>query len=214
MDSPPPFYRRWMQPAHWAILWPGLPELWQGGDFSALIQAVIFSGLLNLCILSTWVWLDLLPGAAWIGAWLILTGFWIISCYSNARALQKLAYISSGETSANLFIQAQTEYLRGNWFEAENHVERLLQRRSNDVEARLLLVAIYRESGHFQAATQELAIVETLSDAAGWRFEILREKAYLQSLSVLPPTVANTPLASSDIPPNTPTIQPITASAA
>src|SRR5688572_5793578 len=101
-----------MQLARWCtVLWPGLAGLWLRGSWSGLMAACGFALLLNLALLSTVVWIELLHPAVRFGAWVAVSAAWLIAAAISARRLLG----ANGDESAevDLFIAAQTEYLRG-----------------------------------------------------------------------------------------------------
>ena len=55
-----------------SCLWPGLPRLWLRGDWLSLGAAVAFGAALNLVLVSSFVWPELLPTSLVILGWLSL----------------------------------------------------------------------------------------------------------------------------------------------
>ena len=80
------------------------------------------------------------------------------------------------------FIQAQTEYLRGSWADAQTLLETLLERRPRDSEARLLLATLLRHSRRLTKARQQLEILERFDESLPWQFEINRERELLKEI--------------------------------
>jgi hypothetical protein len=78
-----------------------------------------------------------------------------------------------------LFNQAQREYLKGNWAEARELLERRLRLRPRDVESRLLLVSVLRRVGRFQAAVSEIELLEGMDEARPWGLELVKERERL-----------------------------------
>jgi len=166
-----------------AAVWPGLPELWQRGTPTAIGQALCFSILLNLCIVSTWGWTEVLENGVRATAWLVTLGFWGWGVVGNRRFLLAVSYSSAQAASGDLFPAAQREYLRGNWLETERLVSELLSRNPSDVEAQLLLVALLRQTDNATAALEQLDAAERMTGCERWRLEILRERAVLKSMA-------------------------------
>ena len=165
-----------------AAVWPGLPELWQRGTPTALGQAIFFSILLNLCIVATWGWTEVLENPVRATAWLVTLGFWGWGIVGNHRFLQGVAYSSAQAATGDLFPAAQREYLRGNWLETERLVSELLARNPSDVEAQLLLVALLRQTDNAVAALEQLDAAERMTGCERWRLEIFRERAVLKAM--------------------------------
>ena len=75
---------------------------------------------------------------------------------------------------------AQTDYLAGNWFEAEAKLLQILHDFPRDAESQLLLVGVLRRTRRFRPALRRLAHLETFDSASRWRYEILRERAIIE----------------------------------
>jgi len=156
----------------WTLTWPGLPALWRQGSWQGLIQAIAFALLLNTLILCTYGWSEI----SWVGfrvvGWLLVGGWWGWAAWRTGQTWHELA--AAGE-SADVFPNAQREYLKGNWFQAEQLLMRLLQRNNSDVDARLLLVTLLRHTKRRAAAAEQLRRLEKTDGAEKWRLEIHRE---------------------------------------
>src|SRR5262245_24302398 len=145
--------------------WPGLPRLWIVGDWSALAGAIAFGAALNFLIVSTWEGIDLLSAGVGVWAWLFLGGWWLFAAIRAYRGLPTLIRRTTVDQESldnldskqrGLFIQAQGEYLRGNWFEAESLLKQLLRISRQDVDARLCLATLYRRTRRYEEAWSEL----------------------------------------------------------
>ncbi len=145
-------------------------------------MAIAFAVLLNLVLLASFVRAD---GAwkSWCGyGWAILVAFWAFGVWQAVRC-HVLASDLPGHDQQDLFIQAQAEYLRGHWVEAQALLEQLIQRNLDDVEAHLLLSSVYRRSRRIDLARRQLGRLCELDGAARWRFEIERELVLLDAVS-------------------------------
>jgi hypothetical protein len=164
----------------WVLcLWPGLPQLWRRGAWSGLGLACGFAALLNLLLLSTLVWTELAGPAAlrlaWLGLGLSWGGISLWSLWHGPPEPQAAV----PPVERDLFPRALNEYLRGNWFEAEVCLSRLLEAEPGDVDSRLLLASLLRRSGRRDAARGELERLERFELAVKWRLEIERERRLL-----------------------------------
>jgi len=83
------------------------------------------------------------------------------------------------KASEDLFIQAQTEYLKGHWCEAESLLRKLVNE-AQDVDAHLSLAALYRQTNRCDEARSVLRMLERFDGAEKWRFEIERERLLLE----------------------------------
>ena len=158
----------------WLCVWPGLVRLWIFGDFSALLLSAGFAILLNLALLSTFVWPQWLGIHFPIIAWSVLLVVWLGSWFVSSRVLVDSfdPYTTNDPKSDALFIAAQTEYLKGNWHEAEALIMRLLRFRPRDIEARLLLATIHFHAGSFDESQNQLDQLNKLDAANRWRLEL------------------------------------------
>jgi hypothetical protein len=163
------------------VLWPGLPQLWLRGDVSALILAGGFSALLNLAVIATWSWTELLTWPLLAVAWAGVVLFWLVSLVSAVLQIPALIRIPSPKLTADLFRAAQGEYLRGNWFEAEVALNQLLEVDPTDADAHLMLATLARRIGQHAEAGERLRQLGTLERAGKWRLEIAQELQLLAS---------------------------------
>ncbi len=170
-------------PPQWLCFWPGLLRLWLYGEFSSLMLATGFSILLNLALLSTFVWPQWLGFHFPIVAWSILIVVWVGSWWISSRTVLSPidAQPAPDERADALFIAAQTEYLRGNWHEAEALIVRQLRSRPKDIEARLLLVSMHLQNDHFDDARSEVETIEKFDASNRWRFELNQIKLRLDA---------------------------------
>jgi hypothetical protein len=160
--------------------WPGLASLWYRGVPRALLLAILFCWAISLLLLATFVW----PG--WFDAWVIRCSWvgalvvWLVASVKNHLNFQRLVG-HADDRAQTAFVQAQAEYLKANWFEAEAILLDLLQEFPRDAEATLLLVGVLRHTQRWQPALRRLEQLEMLETAGPWRFEIQRERAIIQS---------------------------------
>lgn len=164
-------------------LWPGLAPLWWRGTWSGLVAAVAFAAGLNLLLVATFVW------PAWVErpwptlGWAALGGVWLVACWRNWRKLPTLVDDQPDATAQGLFIQAQTEYLKGNWYDAEKLVQQLLGRRPRDIEGLLLLATLLRHTRRLAEATQWLDRLERMNGSGRWLLEIAQERQKVEKLA-------------------------------
>jgi cytochrome c-type biogenesis protein CcmH/NrfG len=81
-----------------------------------------------------------------------------------------------------LFIQAQAEYLKGHWFEAETLLGQLLENQDSDVDAQLMLATLYRRTGRIEDGRRKLQELERMDGANKWVLEMAREREMLDRL--------------------------------
>jgi hypothetical protein len=169
-----------MQRLRWLTLaWPGLPQLWFAGSLTGLAVAIGFAALLNLGLLSGWLWTELFSPQIQSLIWLAAGVFWLAAAASSARWVAGLSMSGPSADDEGLFNLARSEYLKGNWFEAEVTLDRLLTRNVLDVEARLMLAMLLRHTRRDAEASQHFAQLSRMEGAERWELEISREQARL-----------------------------------
>ena len=162
-----------------ACLWPGLLRLWYAGEFSSLLEAFAFAALLNLAILATFFRPDAVSLVWRAGIWATVGLFWLYGLWQGFRSAAPDEPADSAPDQQDLFIRAQSEYLRGHWVEAQTLVEQLIELNPEDIEARLLLAAVFRRTRRIDLSRFQLRQAQDLAGAARWRFEIGQELAAL-----------------------------------
>lgn len=136
-----------------------------------------------MAVLSQVIWPELLPTAVAWSLWPLVGGYWLYGLVQSYRQLPKMRITpvservqpdtESGEerASANLFSEAQREYMKKNWYEAETLLLELLNYCDTDIEARLMLAALYRHTGRLEEAEQQLERVSRSDGASEWNYE-------------------------------------------
>jgi len=91
--------------------------------------------------------------------------------------------ISSSHTSASegeiLYCQAQQSYLRRDWLEAERLLDRLLQLDPLDVDAQLMLAAVYRLTNRPEQSRRALRFLDRMDSSGKWKWELRQEREKL-----------------------------------
>ena len=158
-------------------LWPGLPQLARDGSWAALAVAVAAAVLLNAVLLSTFVWTDIVAPApriiCWVfvgAAWTVAIGYW--TWKDRPGHPRSGSASAAGKTDGKTFEEAQAEYLKGNWFEAERKLNILLRHDEHDIEARLLMATLMRHTRRFDDATHQLNLLVRMDGAHRWALEI------------------------------------------
>lgn len=168
-------------------LWPGLAPLWWRGRWSGLVSALVFAAGLNLLLTATFVWPEWVE-RPWLElGWLALGGVWLVACWRSWRELPTLVDDQIDAVAQTLFVQAQTEYLKGNWYDAEKLLEQLLARRPRDIEGLLLLATLQRHADRPDEALATLERLERLNGSARWLLEIAQERQKIEQLALADP---------------------------
>lgn len=169
-------------------LWPGLAPLWWRGYWSGLVEAVAFAAGLNLLLVATFVWPEWVERPWPTLGWMTVSGVWIVACWRNWRKLPTLVDDQLDAIAQGLFIQAQTEYLKGNWYDAEKSLLQLFARRPRDIEGLLLQATLLRHTRRLDEAGIMLNKLERLNGSGRWFFEIAHERQRLAKLAVEEPS--------------------------
>ena len=163
-------------------LWPGLTRLGSRGEWLALSSALVFAGLLQVAVTVTFFGPATVNSRSVKVIWLVLATVWIAGLWSGYDDLAAATRRFSDERLQDLFIRAQGEYLRGNWWTAQTLLEQLLALDRADIEAQLMLATLYRHTERPEAARRRLRFLEQLAGADGWRLEIEKERMLLERL--------------------------------
>lgn len=161
-------------------LWPGLPELWWRGRLSALPLAVGFAIGLNALLLLRFIypyWLDpfLVRAACWLG--LIGWAVWTIKSFKELPALLAPRAVTE---EPDRFAEAQIEYLRARWDQAESLLLGILSIEPRDPPALLLLSGVYRHTQRVDSASLLMEELRRLEISDTWQIEIDAELSRIQ----------------------------------
>ena len=161
-------------------LWPGLARLWFRGEWSALLVACAFAALVNGLIVTTLLWTEVAPDYLQPIGWIFAALWWLGATGLSLRKMPETVESTPQELNQGLFTAAQTEYLKGNWIEAEACVRRLLRQTPRDVESLLLLATIHRRTRRHDEARGELQQIARLDAADRWQVELRKEREMLR----------------------------------
>lgn len=171
---------RWL-----TLLWPGLPQLWFAGAWSGLTMAIGFAALLDLGLLSSRIWTELLPAEARSAVWLAIGLSWVAAGAVSFSWVARLEAAGHPTGQVELFELAREDYLKGHWFEAETALRQLLDRNVLDLQARLMLAGLLGRTGRGLEAKGELARLSRTDGAEAWRMEIARWRARLTTVEAM-----------------------------
>jgi len=143
------------------------------------LHALAFAAVVNLGLLSVFVWNESLPAWLLAAGWIAIGLIWLVGAWNGCHLLPELGGDFAAEDKEGLFIRAQTEYLNRHWLEAEEWLVKLLARRERDAEARLMLATLYRHTGRVAEAGACLTRLERMDGGARWAVEIARERRLL-----------------------------------
>ncbi len=121
--------------------------------------------------------------------WLTAFIAWVVETARSQWNFASLIQTSKPLEPNDIFMQAQTDYLQGNYFDAEQKLLQVLSEFPRDAECQLLLVSVLRHTQRYQAALRRLAILESWDSAARWRYEIAEERKLIERKLVAIPAV-------------------------
>ncbi|MGD9127383.1 MAG: tetratricopeptide repeat protein [Planctomycetia bacterium] len=142
---------------------------------------------LNLLLATTLVWTEVEPfiGSIRITVWCVTGFLWGAICifgWMRRDTRRTIPHDQRGDD--DLMSEVQEYYLQRNWFEAEKRLKRMIRRNPRDVDARLILAGVLRRSDRPEAAAVQLDRIERLEGIDRWRWEIDRERRFLEDPSV------------------------------
>ena len=155
------------------------------GQWNSLVLAVAFSMMLNLALACSFVWPDLLGETFPLVAWPILTVTWCLSFWVSWKSIDSFAETRgfTAEQYDTLFIQAQTEYLNGNFPVCFQMLTRHLTDNPRDLESRLLLATTCRRLDRHDDAFHQLATFRKIDGWQQWSNEVQRELQLIENLT-------------------------------
>lgn len=162
-------------------LWPGFVGVVRRGLWDQLALALLFGVLAQATLFVNFFWSDFLGGYLRASTGVVFIIAWIFLGAVASGRLKRYEKSLLFDADGALFLEAQTRYLRGEWFEAECALKSVLKKNPSDAEALLLLATLYRHIKRFSEARQTLAALEKLEAADYWAYEIGLEKRAIQT---------------------------------
>lgn len=160
--------------------WPGLSAAWYRGNTSSLAIAIVSTWVLALLLMATFVWPQWVSSLALRSLWLLAMVIWVAASARSQWQFSRLMQVSKPLEAKDHFLLAQTDYLAGNWFEAEAKLLQILHDFPRDAESQLLLIGVLRHTRRFRPALRRLTHLQTLDSSARWSYEINRERAIIE----------------------------------
>ncbi len=173
--------------------WPGLAQLWKKGAVAGLVLAIGFALLLNLALVASFGWTDVLSASSRTVTWIVVLLVWSAAGVASFVQMRKeVAKETSKHINASsedsdvaeeddlLFVEATNEYLQGNWYEVERLLNELLRRDPGDVEARLMWATMCRHTQRFEEARRRLDDLSLRERAEAWSIEIENERRLIE----------------------------------
>lgn len=161
------------------LVWPGLPWLWLRGSVGGLVLALAFAVLLDMAIVTTWIWSELFDLQVSLGIWTATVAIWLGGTLSAISAFPAPLPAARNAAADALFAKARDAYLSRDWLTAETGLRRTLAVAPTDGEAQLMLATLLRRVGRGDEARTALEKLSRSDSGAPWQTEIARELVLL-----------------------------------
>jgi tetratricopeptide (TPR) repeat protein len=163
------------------LFWPGLPWLWLRGSLPGLVVAVGFAVTLDVAVLTTWIWSELIDTPARLALWTATAAIWTLATASALSAFPPPLGVGRDEEADALFVKARNAYLAHDWLSAESSLQTLLARSPTDGDAQLLLGTLLRRVGRLDEARAALEQLSRADAGLVWQTAIARELARIEA---------------------------------
>jgi len=160
-------------------LWPGLPQLWRNGSWSALVVAIAAAAMLNVVMVGSFAWTELIDDDVRNPLWVSLGILWIAAALVSVVQLRRQTAKKEITSSDDPFSQAVEFYLKGDYYQVERLLHKLLGKNTRDLDARLLLASMLRHMGRIDEAEKQLDQLLLYEGSEKWELEIERERGLL-----------------------------------
>jgi hypothetical protein len=171
-------------------LWPGLSQLWAYGSWTGLSLAILAAGVLNVLLLVSFGWTELIDAGLRNILWGVLGISWIAAAGWSARQCRRQLAARTIDPEEDPFGKALDHYLQGEYHRTEQILEGLLRQNVRDLEARLMLATLLRRTGRFDEATRQLDALVKFEGAGKWELETQQERELLAESKTRKPAAA------------------------
>jgi hypothetical protein len=170
-----------MRKVPWAAcLWPGLPQLWLGGQWAGFAKSLAAAAVANAVLASCFGWGELVNSATRNILLSAVGVCWIATALAGYRQIRRSADRKPHTPAKDTFAQALDLYLKGDYFQAECLLVEILGREERDADARLLLATLYRHNKRYDEAMRQLDSLDRFEDAEKWAMEIEQERMLIE----------------------------------
>jgi hypothetical protein len=165
------------------ILWPGLPWVWLRGSLTGLVVALGFAVTLDVAVVTTWIWTDLIGLPSTVAVWSAAVALWLMATASAVSSFPPPIPVGRIPDADRLFVAARNAYLARDWAGAEARLEQLLTIAPTDGEAQLLKATLLRRVGRLEESRSALEQLARSDSGAVWTTAIGRERSLLEAAS-------------------------------
>ena len=170
--------RSWLMAA---ALWPGLVQILTRPIALGLGAAVVFGLTLDLCLVGAYIYQAMWP--AWLVAllWVLLVLEWLGGVAWAGWTVGWCNPESHREEIDHAFRQGQDLYLKGQWAQACELFERVVQLHPEDADALVQLGTTYGRLGRLMEARRTLRRCLRADVQGKWRWEVQQELVHLST---------------------------------
>jgi hypothetical protein len=157
------------------LVWPGMPWLWLRGSLAGLVLAVAFALAVDVAVVTTWIWSELVDFRLTLALWTATAVVWLASTASAITSFPPPIPRGRDAAADALFVKARDAYLARDWLAAETKLRALLDLAPTDGEGQLLLGTLLRRVGRLDEAAAALETLSRSDTGAPWRSPVARE---------------------------------------
>lgn len=161
-----------------------MPWLWLRGSLAGLVLAIAFAVAVEVAILTTWIWTELVELPISIGLWTAVAAVWLVATVSAVSSFPPPLRSGRDDATDALFVKARNAYLARDWLLAETQLRTLLDLAPTDGEAQLLLGTLLRRAGRLAEARVALEKLSRSDSGAVWKSAIAREITLIAAAAV------------------------------
>jgi hypothetical protein len=161
------------------LAWPGLPWLWLRGSRAGLVLAMAFAVSLDVAVVTTFIWPDLVELPVTFAVWAGVAVIWLASTVSGAAAFPSPLATPKAADVDPLYVKARDAYLARDWVAAETRLRDLLAIAPTDGEAQLLLATLLRRVDRLAEAREALEKLSASDSGVRWRRAIAAEQEHI-----------------------------------
>ncbi|MEN6407555.1 MAG: hypothetical protein ABFC77_13925 [Thermoguttaceae bacterium] len=141
--------------------------------------AIGIAAFLDVLLVVSFGWSELVDPRWRSGLWVGFAVAWIASAAWSVRQCNRRAALDRIDRDRDAFTEAIDYYLRGDYFQTEQTLERLLRRNPRDLDSRLMLAGVLRRTGRRVEALEQLDVLSTVEGSERWELEMRRERELL-----------------------------------
>ena len=134
------------------------------------------AAVLDVWLLASFGWSELLDRNLRIMLWAALVVGWVAAAGWSASQCRRQRAAGNTDTQGDAFTEAVDHYLKGDYYQAEHVLQRLLRGNVRDAEARLMLATLLRRRGRLDEAAGQLDALARFENAGRWQWEMQRER--------------------------------------